>query len=391
MLIENLEVYGIIYKITNKVNGKMYIGLTTQTILKRWKQHIQHSFNKNIYGYKYYFHRAMRKYGVENFVIEQIDVAYSEKELKDKEIYYINKFNTYCKNEQSNGYNLTKGGDDGGHRFTPIIQLSLKGKFIKEWEGIIKASESLDLENSNIGSCCLGKRSKCGNYIWMYKDDYEKGLRKTFIENRGRYLIKEVIQLDLNGNYLAEFETITLASTELNIDTTEISRCCKSKNSRVDEFMFIYKKDWDKGIRKVEYISQEKQIVQLDKKGNFIKEFKSISEASRELNILVSGICVCLKNKKFSSGGFMWEYKDEWDKGIRKKYTFVKNANRGKPIIQLDLQDCFIKKWESTKLASQELNISSSGICHCLKGRKNTLGGYKWMYYEDYMKLQEAI
>lgn len=88
---------GFIYKITNKVNGKSYIGQTRNTVEFRWRQHYKAKDNK-------YFHRAIQKYGKENFEVTTLEKCDVEK-LNDREIYYINKYNTF-----GDGYNLTKGG-----------------------------------------------------------------------------------------------------------------------------------------------------------------------------------------------------------------------------------------------------------------------------------------
>nr|DAY45730.1 MAG TPA: intron associated endonuclease [Crassvirales sp.] len=89
---------GIIYKITNKVNNKSYIGQTRYTIEFRWKQH-QHKKDNT------YFHNAIKKYGVSNFNIEILEECDIEN-LNNREIFYIAKFDTF-----NNGYNLTIGGD----------------------------------------------------------------------------------------------------------------------------------------------------------------------------------------------------------------------------------------------------------------------------------------
>lgn len=88
---------GFIYKVTNKVNGKSYIGQTRNTVEFRWRQHYKAKDNK-------YFHRAIAKYGKDNFTVETLEECDVEK-LNDREIFYIAKYNTF-----SNGYNLTKGG-----------------------------------------------------------------------------------------------------------------------------------------------------------------------------------------------------------------------------------------------------------------------------------------
>lgn len=52
----------------------------------------------------------------------------------------------------------------------PIIQLTLTGEFIREWESITEACKTLKLNPANVHSCCNGKRNKCGNFKWKYKD-----------------------------------------------------------------------------------------------------------------------------------------------------------------------------------------------------------------------------
>ena len=64
----------------------------------------------------------------------------------------------------------------------------------------------------------------------------------------------------------------------------------------------------------------------------------------------------------------------------------VKNL---KPIVQLDLNGKFIKKWDGIKYAVEELNVSNSGISACCCGKRNKSSGFKWMYYDDYIKLTD--
>lgn len=89
---------GIIYKITNKVNGKSYIGQTRYTLEFRWRQHIHKKDNT-------YFHNAIKKYGFENFTLEILEEC-PVSNLNEREIFYIAKYNTF-----KDGYNLTIGGD----------------------------------------------------------------------------------------------------------------------------------------------------------------------------------------------------------------------------------------------------------------------------------------
>lgn len=90
----------VIYLITNKVNGKQYVGQTTQSLFRRWHLHCSKS------GRCLAMKSAIRKYGKENFSIKSIYVASCLEELNQMEREFINKYNTLF----PNGYNLTIGG-----------------------------------------------------------------------------------------------------------------------------------------------------------------------------------------------------------------------------------------------------------------------------------------
>lgn len=90
-----------IYKITNKVNGKSYIGQSTN-IENRFKTHIQNSKNKNSKEYEKPLYRAFRKYGLDNFIFEILEELSVEK-MAQREIFYIA--------NSENLYNITPGGE----------------------------------------------------------------------------------------------------------------------------------------------------------------------------------------------------------------------------------------------------------------------------------------
>lgn len=96
---------GLIYKATSKTSQQSYIGLTNISIESRWNDHIGAAFNPNHPDHNFPIHRAIRKYGVEDFIVEEIDQGFGE-ELKQKEKYWIKYYNTYY-----SGYNATLGGD----------------------------------------------------------------------------------------------------------------------------------------------------------------------------------------------------------------------------------------------------------------------------------------
>lgn len=97
---------GIIYRVTNKINGKVYIGQTIQSLKDRWYRHCA---KKNLSKAEMNMHikRAIFKYGKENFDIEVLEECDSSM-LNERERYYISYFDSY-----HNGYNSTPGGQDG--------------------------------------------------------------------------------------------------------------------------------------------------------------------------------------------------------------------------------------------------------------------------------------
>ena len=97
----------IVYLITNNINQKRYVGITTRTIDERFEEHCNQSESHKTK--KSAVHQAIEKHGRSNFTIQQIDSAQTIQELYDKESYWIQKLGTY-----GNEYNLTSGGD-GSH------------------------------------------------------------------------------------------------------------------------------------------------------------------------------------------------------------------------------------------------------------------------------------
>ncbi len=114
--------YGTIYKITNMLNGKAYVGVTTKTIQERFDAHLNRAVKE-----RSAIQKALKKYGKENFEIIEIDTAISEQELFEKEKFWIAHFNTFSKN----GYNLTEGG--GG-----IVNMSqeMRDRISKKKKGV---------------------------------------------------------------------------------------------------------------------------------------------------------------------------------------------------------------------------------------------------------------
>ncbi len=98
----------IVYRITNRVNGKMYIGQTVKPLSRRWSNHVVDA-NR---GSDCLIHKAIRKYGPDVFDVEVLCECSSLEELNDKEAYYTESLNTVM----PHGYNMKPGGNCSGMR-----------------------------------------------------------------------------------------------------------------------------------------------------------------------------------------------------------------------------------------------------------------------------------
>lgn len=158
-----------IYKIKNIINGKIYIGLSSN-IKQRWRNH-KNMLIRNDH-FNIFLQRSWNKYGEENFVFEIVEECIKE-ELSKKEIFYIKLYKT---NNDMYGYNLSSGGDNPKINEQSLLNKSFKyskrvlqfnkdGKFITEYQNAVYASKKYNGSDSAIYSCCLGKSKSAYGYV----------------------------------------------------------------------------------------------------------------------------------------------------------------------------------------------------------------------------------
>lgn len=190
--------HGIIYKVTNLINGKCYIGQTTHDLEWRKKYHIYNTkYCKN------YFLNALKKYGENNFNWEIIDTANSQKELDEKEKYYISFYKTLNKNL---GYNLRDGGNGG----TPNEQARLNMSKAQK-KRFLNPNELLKLSKARKGKIgtMKGKHHTEENKIKMREISKLSYMNGRINNRKGIKLSEETKQKirDANKNMIFSEET----------------------------------------------------------------------------------------------------------------------------------------------------------------------------------------
>lgn len=199
---------GFIYKITNKVNGKIYIGQTITPIKSRMSKHYsQARVGKNITG----IDAAIRKYGEENFEVEKILECPNE-DLDLQEKFYISKYNSFI-----DGYNLTIGGKTS----TTALNIDIN-------EAIIKYQKLKSVEKTaKYFNCCSETMSKLlrANGVEIKKhlnlDNLQKG--RKFKEGDHVKAVR-IIELNLIFNSLKECSQWLIDNNYSKASTMEAAR-----------------------------------------------------------------------------------------------------------------------------------------------------------------------
>ena len=233
-----------IYKIENLINHKKYIGQSSD-IYDRWRHHKNIAKN-SIYNNDNHWaiHEAICKYGVDNFSFEVIEEC-DEKDLNEREIYWIAYYHTWLKDPECWGYNMTSGGD-GGSR-TIVDQYDLQGNFIQTFSSIGEASNKTGISRSGIGNCINGVGKSSGGFQWRRNGEPAPGLmvhyrgHKTSGNNSNNPY--QVNQYDKEGNYINTFPSAKDAAQSLNNkpSPSHISECCAGKRKSAYGYVWRYK------------------------------------------------------------------------------------------------------------------------------------------------------
>ena len=363
---------GYIYCIMNKVNGKKYIGQTIRTIKQRWGDHLRkQKYNKD----NQYLYTAMQKYGKENFSIQEIEIIKCESKdnllqlLNEKEVYYINTYNT----RKPNGYNMTDGGVLMPNTFPskPVCNYDLERNLVYEFESISEAARYYDISESDISFCCHRKKLKIVNgYIWRFKgDDYDV---KTIELDT-----KIIIQYDLSVELLHKYNGIQEAEKVTGLHN--IGGCCTGKYYTVGGYVWRFSGD-DFNKYKV---PEQYTIDMYDIDKNFIRSFSSIKEASNKTNIESSNIAKSCNMNNYTAGGYFWIKSTD---DISKKYL----SNRSKrllkyknyKILQYDLQNNLLKIHTNIYNASKNTGYTITKLLDNCTGKYKTCGG-KYIFKFD--------
>lgn len=308
-----------VYIHTNKINNKAYIGITSKQPEKRWGSNGSGYLTKNDNGTytQPAFARAIKKYSDWNNDWKHFIFAndLSEKDAKHIEMLLIAIYKTNCckYNNPSYGYNCTDGGD-GTIGWHPSEETKRK-----------------------IGEKAKERLSDPTKHPWFGKNHSDKSKYKMSKIRKGR------------------------PAHNKGAPMSEESR---KKMSESHKGINVGKSNPNYG--------HGKAVIQFDKNGNIIAEYKTAAEASRIIGINLGNIVDCCNGKTKTAFGYQWIYKKDYNPN--NIYIFV-NAHI-KPIVQLDLNNNFISEYTSISEAEQITHIDNRAISAVCKNKRKTTGGF---------------
>ena len=267
---------GYIYKITNIVTKKLYIGSTIQhNYENRWRKH------RNCINYKEgcsVLKASMIKHGLENFKFEILIICFDD-DLFKYEREYIKKYNCQI----PNGYNILSGGRDGflGYKHTPETIEKIKKSCNRFWK-----------ENPN--------------FFKTYSEKLKESMKKVNMSECVKNSVKFQTALKEKRVGGANHK-----ENKLSEDTKKkISEGVKKYYSQNENNKLNIENHRESMARAV-----GKPVTQYTRDGVFIKEYKSIAEAGRTYTVTKNNIGLVLSGRNKTAGGFIWKYSQNISEG----------------------------------------------------------------------------
>lgn len=298
----------IIYKTTNLINNKIYIGQDSNN-------------NPKYFGSGILITRSIRKYGKKNFVKEILEYCNSQNELNKREIYWIAFFNS---TNIEIGYNIANGGLGPGLGMEPWN----KGKHLYEEtkEKISKANKGRRFSKE-----VNDKKGRKGELNSFYGKKHSDESRKKMSENHADISGDKNPMVKLKKNPIKYNEWKNKAGKGMR--GKKITPEQKEKRSKIlsGEGNPMYgKKHSDDTKQKISKANKGRKMDDLSKKhisdgsvskvkvqqytlnNNFVAEYNCIREAAKANNIkCTNGISYCCRGKRSHCGGYIWKYCNE--------------------------------------------------------------------------------
>jgi hypothetical protein len=263
-----------------------------------------------------------------------------------------------------------------------ILQYTLDGDFVKEWKNRSEIKKEFGFEVDN--ETCLSFEKRQSGFLWKFKNSEEIKNKIEVPSNYRGLPTKKILQYDLNGKLIREWETTSEIKKILGYKG--INSSCSGKSKTLYGYVWKFFDDVDKSnyseIEPPKFFEQSKKILQYDMSGLFIKEWNKISDINKDLGFKkVSIHRVCSGDRK-SYKDFIWKYKENDNYPLQLNMNINGRKDVIKKVEQYDLDGNHIKTWDSINSAQKTLNCK--GIFSALRKGKNISCGFIWKIVQNY-------
>lgn len=223
----------VVYCHTNKINGKKYIGITSQKPENRWR-------NGNGYKTNEYFFRSICKYGWHNFTHEILYSNLTKEEAEKKEIALISEYQSFL---SENGYNIELGGNSQGKisgSTKAKISQALKGHDCSEETRKKISDKKRGKQSPNKGKKLTQEQIEKNRLSHLGQKPWNLG-RPWTDEEKAKCNGKAVVCVETGE----VFRTAHEAARMKNVDFSSVCKCCKGKVKTVGGLRWRYAKEWE--------------------------------------------------------------------------------------------------------------------------------------------------
>jgi group I intron endonuclease len=331
---------GFIYCITNKLNGKKYIGQTKLTVPGRWKAH-QRATSRCVR-----LRAALEKHGVDNFECETI-LECPDDELDDHEVRLIAEHDTVNK-----GYNCSPGGQ-GQREYTDemrkaqsermkgrtmsdetkklislqaikweVDQITLDGVFVQRFESVTAAATAMDVKKSTIARACNLENGSSSGFKWRWVEEHKPSQpcpsranafrgkhhtpeTKALLRQKCTPVVRKVDQFSFDGKFVKRFDCLRDAADSVASDVKGVREACDGNVKYAKGYMWHWVVDPEGSPEDIAPLAGC-HIEKLTLAGELLERYLLLKDAAASVNAHVNSLKAALDREPSQCKGFLW-------------------------------------------------------------------------------------
>jgi len=262
-----------IYAIINLVNGKKYIGSTSNFARRKQKHLSELKRNKH---HSEHLQLSYNKHGKDNFVFVILQKLSSEEDMRKVEQLYLDKYQTY---DNKIGYNMSTSSGfpkECNPEVRNVYQYSFNGDLVKIHKNCTIAAEEIGCAGGGISGCCRGEYRYYMGFVWLYKEDVnQENLEQRLFLANNKPRVSDETRAKMREKKLGKAQSIE----------------AREKHSA------LLKGKTPSNLSAIQQLRRVSVYV-YDKDHNFIEEFESVSECNKKYPTVRQGLSKPFKKPK---------------------------------------------------------------------------------------------